>query len=312
MLLLFPLIAGAESPWAEHIDAPLQEEGVTGGENPNAPFVSVLPLVLRGETVRIALDESHLHLPDMKRLDILGRILADAEKWFKETLFWVSVDRKEEFADIIPILEREAHFKSVGDGAHRAERYTDIEFVLYPSTQAFRDDRGKDKGVVGAEAHGDIYTPIRIYVGMDADDSTLTHELGHALGFADVYKEGAQKNASPFYRSSERDAASVMETKPIKDIHIRKKEKVFLSYKDIDGFINVLDIWAIRIAKADYGDEWPNFVSERILNGWESIDKDSNEFYLMGSTIEKWQKRREKGSLDPIELRILEEAERNR
>lgn len=163
--------------------------------------------------------------------------------------------REEEFADILPLLERKVDVR-FSEGEYPA----DIQVRVVPDDEI--------KSYCGRKSSG-CYLPVKkgvplILVAEDVKAkilkgmikrAILTHEVGHSLGLSDQYNESSYVQTHEMYSSVKRDKALMnLSTK--------------LTCDDADGLINLIDLSRGR--------------SRGGARGWRSLCKGSDVYYVNG------------------------------
>ena len=289
-----PLLVKGMVPWAEDKNAysPRQEASDEEEQDecgPDEDMYSLLPFIVREEKIRIVVDISNLkHQGATEQKFYQEKVEGLFQQWFENALSWIEVDHREkEFEDIIPLLRK--GINGNGIKLKNSCRTSEVRFVIYETKKDFQKKQKESEGTVGLFIAGDTRKPIRIYVSLEAEDAVWSHEIGHAWGFVDEYGNAYNKYASSLYGSARRPILSIMEDRIIPE---EEDEEKFTgasepSCEDSEGLINMLDAWTVRLKKDRHPEIWPDFVSERIKNGWKSFEMGLDDFYLLGSSIHK-------------------------
>lgn len=182
------------------------------------------------------------------------KILIDnLHTWPAETLRQIRQNHREkEFADIIPLLQRNVRTMKVD----RSTPY-DIFFSFDPALPS--------RGVYRHKTH-EIFvrTDLRSYFR-----KISLHEIGHYYGMADQY-ESARVHANTNHSSDpNNEAGSIMNSFEQTDS---------MTCDDVDGFINLIDF---RLAQRQ------GHFSERALRGWTSFCPNSKNLYRQAYTVNR-------------------------
>lgn len=249
------------------------EEAVTPSKQakePNKPGkVTILPLILQGKPVKISIyPPSSL---DTEPYQAAKEVVLEAyNDWFKNAVNVIKSEHRErEFADVLPILKRGVKIMFVDFADSKNE---DVWIDFEPTLEKLQKSC-QCSSCLGCESSGRNDFSISVTVSADGDYSTLVHELGHTLGFADAYEAGYQKNASKTHRSEQLISFSVMST-----------ENNELTPDDADGLINMIDSRTIYAKKKQYPKDWKKHLSPRILKGWNSLLR-----YASGSSVDHYR-----------------------
>ena len=197
-------------------------------------------------------------LNEENRKNELSSVVKQAFKlWFTETRKAIKeAGREDEFADIIPLLDRSVKAILVDYKPNR--NFINFSFTTNDRIHSLCSE------VAGAcfyRATKEIFFPNpfteeifytkKALMGYLRTTTVpiLAHEIGHYYGLVDQYENFG--DSSPVYRTSDRyfTGASMMGTAP----------KIYCD--DVDGFINLIDITLSK----------QNGWSERAKNGWASF-----------------------------------------
>lgn len=162
--------------------------------------------------------------------------------------------RTEEFADLLPLLKQKPNLQRTND-----RKQADVQ-VLFASPSELRSNC--DETALACFIFNKLIIVPEVVTYHDKSTnynevlSSLIHEVGHFYGMADQYYNGAEKNASAVYSTSDRiDSDNSL-------MAYSKK----LSCDDADGFINLIDITQNRL-KGQF--------SPRAQKGWQSFCDDT-------------------------------------
>ncbi len=240
----------------------------------------LLPRLMRGDTFYFAVQsvtrgnkEGEIvwfDLPENRMRRAKSTTKAALQEWFTTAVKYIDPsvknaltkeDRTEEFADILPFLRK----KITKREAELEDLDVDLIVMIVDSQDTFADVCGPGaEDSVACEFWDEIENVIFIVVFDNTVISTYLHEMGHALGLADLYKKGFKENGDKHVHSSNiRGRDSIM-----------KDDGDKITCDDIDGFINLIDLWTAN-------------PSERVTQGWRSLCPDSDEYYRNGNSVGK-------------------------
>ncbi len=180
-------------------------------------------------------------------------LINNLHMWPAETLRQIRQSHREkEFADIIPLLQRNVRTMKVD----RSTPY-DIFFSFDPILPS--------RGVYRHKTHEiSVRTDLRSYF-----KKISLHEIGHYYGMADQY-ESARVHANTNHSSDPNlEAGSIMNSFEQTD---------FMTCDDVDGFINLIDF---RLAQRQ------GHFSERATRGWTSLCPNSKNLYRQAYTVNR-------------------------
>ena len=219
LICLMPLCLSAVQWGAlRHYTEGAEREGKPIGER------FLLRQVLEGKPIRVDLRYNDANKgPKYKEM-----ISAAYAQWFSEPARLIRrAGREEEFADVLPLLERGIKVQFADEGEE-----ADIRIYIEPLKQV-RQTSAKNLGYFSLESFPEIHVPEdRVLLGLVTRGrynlpSIILHEIGHSLGLSDQY-QGAY-NSDAIY-SSQETRQSVM------------KSSNKLTCDDADGIINLIDI----------------------------------------------------------------------
>lgn len=302
-------VQGAPAPWAadgnmqeqQHGKRPLEEIRELPGVH---MMYSLMPFVIKGEEIRIAVDISPLgpqHAAEQQNYE--KKVKKHFQQWLKNPLFWITSEKREqEFKDLIPTLEGglKIRFVPMREGLSREE--AELRFVIYPTVEEFQRQEEEDSTCVGLFRPGGSYQPMDIFVTVE-DESDWVHEIGHAFGLVDEYDDEInEKDGSGVYRSKKRSVYTAM------DSYGKTENPLEPTCEDAEGFINIADAWNVLLAKDTprQSGGWINSVSDRIKRGWKSFECGLDDYYLLGASVHTLFENREK--LSPQEVTLVKEA----
>ena len=238
----------------------------------------LLPRLMRGDTFYFAVQPVTLgdkegeyvllsDFPEERIKRAKSKTVSVLQEWFTTAVKYIDPsvkgaltkeDRTEEFADILPFLRK----KITKRDAQLEDPDVDLILTITDSQDTLEDYCGK--GSAACEFSGEEDGIIQIVVLDKTSMATYRHEMGHALGLADLYKKGFKENGDKHVHSSNiRGRDSIM-----------KDDGDKITCDDIDGFINLIDLWTAN-------------PSERVTQGWRSLCPDSDEYYRNGNSVGK-------------------------
>ncbi|MBQ4493078.1 MAG: hypothetical protein II972_00520, partial [Elusimicrobiaceae bacterium] len=231
-------------------------------------------------------------LNEENRKDELSNVVKQAFKlWFTETIKAIKeAGREDEFADIIPLLDRSVKAILVDYKSNR--NFINFSFTTNTRMHSICDNNTRDV-VAGAcfnRATKEIFSPNpfteelfytrKALMGYLRTTTIpiLAHEIGHYYGLVDQYKDFGDSN--PIHKTKDRVivGSSLMAAAAANNM---------LYCDDIDGFINLIDITLSK----------QNGWSQRAKNGWASFCNGKNvphytqdvtykdTFYKMGRPV---------------------------
>lgn len=265
-VLCFPLAAFA-APWGVvgDYDLPRAPEGmsrIAGLGQPVSPTPGeryLLKPVLEGKSIKIFLDsgeESEETLAQYRE-----KIKEAYNNWFLNAAKEIRKSgRTQEFADILPVLDKGIPLEFVPSGEDII-----VEFV----------DRREVARLCGAQAAACyIFEGPKIYVpknprgtrsflnpfGISSGKNlfrSLLHEIGHSLGFSDQYAQ-ARLNTHPIYHGDKTNSTIM-------------NKAVGLTCDDADGMINLIDLTRRKRRGGRVG--------------WRSLCRSSKTYYIGGMAL---------------------------
>ncbi len=272
-LLLFSLLCvcgalavQAKAPWSqdEYVVSAWEE-----GSDVNLPDVTLLPLIVEGKPIRVRVQPDNELTPQATQY-LQEWVTRAYNEWFLRTAQGINLrGRREEFKDILPILERGVTLQFVQDPGVRE----DVRIT-------WKDDLELLKQVCECDCLGCMYSatpeePMEVIMADGGSFSTLLHEIGHTLGMGDAYIDSAAFQAHS-YRSLELVDYSVMDN-----------DEQLICMDDADGLINLIDFYQLQRIKQDYPSAWCKHLSPRVREGWDSLFKvgeKSLDRYCMGTS----------------------------
>lgn len=204
----------------------------------------------------------------------LQQIFTDAfRQWFANAATFIRRDnRTEEFGDVLPFLETPVKIEIVTPPSD-----ADL-LILEPSAQKKPTDRAHYSRTEYTRPAISLEKPLS-----SANDSTLLHELGHALGLDDQY-EVRRNRAHPVYSSTKAQES------------IMNHQNGGLTCDDADGVINLLDV----TRKQFHGGK----------NGWKSFCPKSKDVYVNAVPLEKGPYLIQRASENYFSTRVLTEVKK--
>ena len=219
----------------------------------------LLRKIAAGEAVCVQLENRYQPGPKQPYVEMLSRAY---NKWFSYTKKAIEKSgRQEEFADLMPILNRQVEIKLEGQGCQEPD------MKMYVLSEKEKDHYCGS----GALACMGIYgSPMKLYFHpykkinawmMGGLNNLLAHELGHSLGLADQYKEG-RDNASEIYHTPDIQRTIMSSASP------------FFGFgcDDADAFVNLLDVAVLRNSRGG-------------AEGWRSFCRKRNYSYVNGRAV---------------------------
>lgn len=218
---------------------------------------TLLEKLLSGDTIYYLLEQQEGNLPltpeERKfQTDLLSQAI---NAWPTHVLQQIEKSgRAEEFADILPLLQKKARLEETS-----VHKDADIQLLLATSEHLEKLCSEDAEGCILFEKLIVIPRAISYASGTNNYEkllSILIHEVGHSLGLADQYYQGAEQNASATHSSSNR----------IDSYDAIMSYADSLACDDVDGFINLMDL----TLKNRYGS-----FNERAQKGWKSFCDDT-------------------------------------
>lgn len=260
--ILFSLFLGApaafSAPWGSlsDIDTPREENDKTAfrpGDN------YLLSSILKGNPVRLYLV---LTEQDEKNRASYERLLTQAyQEWFSKPAEIIRrAGRAEEFADVLPLLDRGVRVV-FSDSSEEKDVTVYINSLKNVMSVCGRGAVGcyrfEQKDLWISKDHF-IFKAITL--GKMSAKVTGVHEIGHSLGLSDQYQEARSDNSHAIYSSSE----------PGDGVMNRGRS---VSCDDADGIINLIDIVRGTTRGGDLG--------------WRSLCKKSKDVYSAGRPLSR-------------------------
>lgn len=241
--------------------------------------ITLLPKVLSGQPIKVNIeapfDGGKHYCEGFKQ-----RVQNAYNAWFQNAVRTIKEQgRQREFADMQRVLQNGVNVQptcvEAGSPAPAADltvsfekSVSNVQKICGEHTTGCQQDGipGKQPMKVITPAFPDMYDNGKqmIYLDSTKMNNVLVHELGHTLGVADAYKEGAAKNASQTHRSKQQTPDTVMNSGGINP----------LTPDDADGLINIIDAWNMSDMKKKHPWNWRKYVSPRVRDGWNSLDRD--------------------------------------
>lgn len=270
LCLLCAALAGqAKAPWSQHEDVELTWEDETPVDSAN---ITLLPLIVEGQPVRVRLEPDREPTPEV--LGFLQQVITQGySAWFTQTAQAITQrSRREEFKDVLPILERGVTLRFVQDSSVRE----DVRFVWKDDMESLQRVCGcKDHKCLGCMYSATEDTPMQVVLVDGGTYATLLHEIGHTLGLDDSYVDEKTFQAHK-YRSLE-----------LVDYTVMDDDDYPLSTDDADGLINVIDLYRLHQVQRKYPSAWCKHLSARVREGWDSlfeVKEKSLDRYRMGTS----------------------------
>ena len=249
-LLGTALWSQAKAPWSqdEYVVSAWEE-----GSAVNLSDVTLLPLIVEGKPIRVRLQLDNEPTPQATQY-LQEWVTRAYNEWFLRTAQAITQrGRREEFKDVLPILERGVTLQFVQDPGVRE----DLRLT-------WKDDLELLKQVCDCDCLGCMYgatpeEPMEVIVADGGNFSTLLHEIGHTLGMDEAYKD-KQTFQAHSHRSLELVDYSVMDD-----------DDQPISMDDADGLINLIDFYQLQRIKRTYPSAWCKHLSSRVREGWDSL-----------------------------------------
>ncbi len=255
LICLMPLCLAA-AQWGILADYDQGDSAVRGsiaGQN------YLMPQILRGEPVRIFLSVDGDH-----KTASYEKIITDSyARWFARPAQLIrKAKREDEFADILPLLDRGIKVNFVSSSEQR-----DIDIAVLPLGQV-QAVCGRASGGCYSRKEGkipQILIPKDNFLRQVLTRGQLSakriglHEIGHSLGLSDQYKRARSLNSHPVY-STDESSKSIM------------NQAGDLTCDDADGIINLIDV--------------TQGVSRGGTDGWHSLCK-NDIYYINGAPADK-------------------------
>ncbi|MBR3603574.1 MAG: hypothetical protein IKL48_02650 [Elusimicrobiaceae bacterium] len=241
--------------WGALRDYPSQTDSGVNGEK------YLIHKVLKEEQIVVDLI---LDVRDVDKREKMEKMIWDSYyQWFAYPAQKIKEqEREEEFADILPLLNKEVSVRFSIDNPDIYIAVVDQDFVIQTCGE----------GAFGCyHAHSE-YNPdipiiyiarndfrLKISKGLNYSKETIAlHEIGHSLGLSDQYDLGKDATTHSVYHS----------TSPRRSI-MRQSTK--LTCDDADGIINLIDI--------------ARGTSRGGETGWRSLCRKSKDYYSHGKTL---------------------------
>ena len=255
-----PLVYGA--PWGAmaDFDSPLYRS-----ENPvGMPTIGeryLMPKILAGQPIRIFIEASK---SDEKQYHKYQSFIDESyNKWFLDTLQIISkAKRTDEFADLIPILQKGIEVEFVGQ-PQEADIIIKIKPFIEVRLKCGNSAVGCYKRIENKGEIPTILLPedqffIKLISGGKISYSRVgLHEMGHSLGLSDQYKEARDENSHRRYASVQSGKGVMSSARNI-------------SCDEADGIINLIDI----VRGTARGGE----------PGWKSLCPKADDYYIKGQS----------------------------
>lgn len=229
----------------------------------NAGERYLLKKVLAGQPIKVRMEEENGSPETWEAFR--DKVQEAYNSWFLYTAKEIQKARREqEFADILPTLEKGIPLQFVS-----SEEDISVEFVDREEISWLCDSKNAGACYVfGGREIPVIYVPKnpkRAGINPFTQSAgkvffaNLTHEIGHSLGFSDQYIMARDSNTHTVYRGENTDKT------------IMNSRSLSLTCDDADGVINLIDI----TRKNKRGGQ----------RGWRSLCKKSTAYYVNGSQL---------------------------
>ena len=216
----------------------------------------LLRRALEGKPIRVDLRYSDAS-KEPKYREIISAAYA---QWFSEPARLIRrAGREEEFADVLPLLERGIKVQFADK-----EEDSDIRIYIIPLKQVQQACGSAAAGCFSLEPFLLIYMPEDNFLRKLASSGRMSlqsislHEIGHSLGLSDQYLQGRSQNSHSVYSGPEPSQSAM-----------RSNNK--LTCDDADGIINLIDI--------------TRGTSRGGAEGWRSLCKKSDVYYANGAPV---------------------------
>ncbi len=240
-LFFFSALSVAAAQWG------ITHEYVEPEETSNDEFVWAIDKFLSGQKISYYLEYDftvNLQM-DMKYTQIVTEAFKIWPAFVRQRI--IESGREQEFADIMPLLERGVFLQKVSTGAP-----FDIK-ILFKSSSKIPDTCGANAVGCFNRYYKRVTNPALRPNNANEHEviGILVHELGHFYGLADQYREGIG-SASVTHSTSDRidGSGSIMSS------------GYDLGCDDIDGFINLIDLALFKRQ---------GYYSARAKQGWKSF-----------------------------------------
>ncbi|WP_428075210.1 hypothetical protein [Candidatus Avelusimicrobium luingense] len=206
-----------------------------------------IDIFLSGRPIRYAIESD---ITPQERTLFLNNLRA----WPKKTWQTIPQDRKNEFSDILPLLQRPVKLEET------TSQQADVIFNIGKESDFAREDLGYDACGTHTSSYPHVIS-INPACRHKFDEISL-HEIGHFYGLADQYPE-AHNASQQYYGSVNKTEYSVMYSLPNDSFHQE------FTCDDADGFINLVDL---RLFQKN--GKFPS----RAIYGWKSLCTDKLEY----------------------------------
>lgn len=225
--------------------------------------ISLLPRVVKNQPVKISIYPPDFDLDKEKYVWAEGLVQQAYRDWFDNAVLAIQMrGREEEFADVLPLLKRGMQIEFL---VYALETGEDLTVEINKTAKEVKERCHCD--CAGCMYPGDEEAPMLVIISEEGYYSDLLHELGHTLGIAGSYEDEYQTSASSTHRSKDWVTLNVM----------NNYDDDELTTDDADGLINMIDAWDIKMKQQEHPQDWCNYLSARVKNGWNSLYEDENE-----------------------------------
>ena len=252
------------------------EEQVDNGQTLDlSEKTTLLPRILKGKPIRVWISLPPEELGNsVEKAYYEGLVKEAFENWFDGTNWHVQQRCKEDKVCLKELTQKGLEEKQLVFVPEGAE--ADLWVYVQDDLKIFREYICENELCVGLFKKGNSYDPMSIYVpNQKAVDAwpqtqdreqmdvitTWIHEVGHALGLADMYPAGFEQGASQVVCSVSQN----------RNLSVMNSGSSSLGCEDADGLINLADLWTIYFAKAEHGPNFEQYLPERLKKGWQSF-----------------------------------------
>lgn len=259
VILLFLCLCATDvfaAQWGALLDYTMTSENEDALQAP-AGRRYLLNSILAGEPLYIWLDLGHLS--EEKRPEYEKLIASEYARWFAYPAQLIrKAGREEEFADVLPVLDRGIHVQFVQE-----EREAEIGFYIFSAKQvgeicgdpAVGCYIKRENEIPRIFVPSNQFIPQALSFGKRSARYIALHEIGHSLGLSDQYKQSRNKNSHMIYSTQETSKSAM-------------NSNLRLTCDDADGMINLIDISRGTSRGGEFG--------------WRSLCAKSDVYYIQG------------------------------
>ena len=258
-LLLWLAVAPFAAAWGE-----LDSAANINYESRHDPSVHpyLIESLVRGNSIRLFVKRPPLHGEKSHRTELIKQAY---QGWFDNALDFIHrQNREEEFADIIPFLQKGREFTLVSN-----KEEADLVFIFSPQTKIFKLCHAS--AVTCYSRSGTVPTiffPIEYFSEKHAVD-ILAHEIGHAMGLSDQKEElGVRNNSHRIYSTPQTSEESQM-----------GRAEGF-TCDDADGLIHLIEGSLEKFIGGEKG--WKSFCKTPGYTYVEGVPAPEKTSYILG------------------------------